>query len=104
MLFPHCTPGLPTAVAHMGKLARRRDKPITPQTEGTPAGTPSEGLPASRFQALLDVVPSEPGWRIPKDGNCVTSKARRVDNIQLANLIWYAPQEDNSDLVREIWV
>lgn len=75
MLFPHCTPGLPTAVAHMGKLARRRDKPITPQTEGTPAGTPSEGLPASRFQALLDVVPSEPGWRIPKDGNCVTSKA-----------------------------
>lgn len=70
MLFPHCTPGLPTAVAHMGKLARRRDKPITPQMEGTPAGTPSEGLSASRFQALLETpgtsFPQIPSGEFPK--------------------------------------
>lgn len=37
----HIVPlGLPTAVAHMGKQTRRRDKPITPQSGWTPAGAP----------------------------------------------------------------
>lgn len=35
----HIVPlGLPTAVNHMGKQARRQDKPITPQSGWTPAG------------------------------------------------------------------
>lgn len=56
----HIVPlGLPAAVAHMGKQTRRWDKPITPQSEWTPAAA---ACSSSGLRALWGSIPMRASW------------------------------------------
>ncbi|KAI4821854.1 hypothetical protein KUCAC02_007432 [Chaenocephalus aceratus] len=56
----HIVPlGLPTAVAHMGKQARRWDKPITPRVWVDSCRRSTQRLPA---RALLGSFPMRASW------------------------------------------
>lgn len=72
----HIVPlGLPAAVAHMGKQTRRWDKPITPQSEWTPAAA---ACSSSGLRALRGSIPMRASWISQRWELCASKACRET--------------------------
>lgn len=103
MLFPFVPLGLPTAVAHMGKRARRWDKPITPQVWVDSCRYTDAAAPG---RALLGSFPMRACWNSQGWEWCVLKSLQR-GYILLGNVTWWPPgtimREETSNWIKKVF-